>query len=1040
MNVLITGITGFVGSHLCDYILENHPGVTIYGLARWRSPLDNITHILDKVKLCYGDLTDLPSLRSVLYKCKPDYVFHLAAQSEVMYSFVSPVSTLNTNCVGTANLLESIKELKDCDFDPIIHVCSCYDEDTEILTQRGFVFISYLRDDDLIVTIDPDTKNVEFAKYSNKIVQEYSGKMYRIKSRSVDLLITPNHKLLYSKRPTSKLILSSISGLDKRSKRYYFTKGTHQGKKHRYIRIGDKDYNARDVLYLLGLYIGDGYSRTQFKKQSNKSGLSRNDFLEKSRNSKGQFTSLKARGDIEYTLCKSHRVFLSIPDGDKARKPAQECLDRMGVKYSLYKNEIYFSSEHFVQFFDEIGHSALTKIIPLWVFEFDASLLQHLFKGLIDSDGYYHQYGGERFITSSRKLADGFTVLCTFLGKFCTYSVREGISEIKGRKIVSSPSFVFSISDNTRMISNSNITSVNYKGKIWCLEIPKTHNFLVRRNGKTVFCGNSSECYGQVTEAEIPITEDCPLRPASPYAVSKVCEDMLAYQYHQSWGLKTIRTRMFTHSISYDSPIIVKDSSGTIDIVPISDIRKAREKVSQEFWDFEDRHLEVWDGQKFTKILNMSAHRLNGHKLLQLITGGGIVQVTNNHSVFNADDEVVDAGTLKVNDKIAVKDMPKPDFQVESITEEFAWLLGFLVAEGCVKSNRRICFSNKDPKLINKCKNNVLRAWGKSCSIYEGSCSILSVLGAAELSRLLDGPKSDFSVYTRCSAHVTSKRYKRVPKVILNSSRAIQKSFLDGYNDGDGRKNPGLRSNYQEFKTSSSVLACGLAYLINNMTGQIFTLNCEDRLLSNGKVVHYYSVNLRSNSDDLRKTTGKCFCKERNIIKKIQDISIDYSEMVYDIETESHAFSCGIGSIKVHNTGPRRGWPFVASNFAKQIAEIEKIGSGTVRVGNLSSVRTFADVRDTVRAYWLLMEKCTPGEAYNIGGSETMTVGEMLDKLKNLSSANVSVEVDPSRLRPSDVTLQIPCCDKFKKETGWEPRIPFDQTLEDMLNYWRLHA
>jgi len=139
------------------------------------------------------------------------------------------------------------------------------------------------------------------------------------------------------------------------------------------------------------------------------------------------------------------------------------------------------------------------------------------------------------------------------------------------------------------------------------------------------------------------------------------------------------------------------------------------------------------------------------------------------------------------------------------------------------------------------------------------------------------------------------------------------------------------------------------------------------------------------------------------------------------------------------HTGPRRGEVFVASNFAKQVAAIETgLAEPLVRVGNLDSVRTFSDVRDAVRAYWLLVTKCPPGEVYNIGGVETMTIGQMLDRLLALSTVkDIKVEVDPARLRPSDVTLQIPCVDKFRKATGWKPEIKFEKTLEDILDYWR---
>lgn len=139
------------------------------------------------------------------------------------------------------------------------------------------------------------------------------------------------------------------------------------------------------------------------------------------------------------------------------------------------------------------------------------------------------------------------------------------------------------------------------------------------------------------------------------------------------------------------------------------------------------------------------------------------------------------------------------------------------------------------------------------------------------------------------------------------------------------------------------------------------------------------------------------------------------------------------------HTGPRRGEVFAASSFAKQIAAIEAgQHSPVLKVGNLESIRTFMDVRDAVRAYWLLVKHCPPGEVYNIGGNAVMTIREVLEKLLALSSRqDIRIEVDPSRVRPSDVTLQIPSCEKFKKVTGWEPTINLDVTLRNLLDYWR---
>ena len=463
MKILITGVTGFVGSHLAEHIVDLKEKHDIYGMCRWRSPRENLANVYDKIKLVEADLLDMSALVRQLNAVKPDVIFHLGAQSYVLTSFNSPVQTLWTNAIGTTNLLEAVKINK---LDPVIHVCSCYDEKTEVHTKRGFLKYNEVKKDDLVLSIDPETKNVSYKPIKKIIVQDYEGAMNRIETETADLLITPNHRLIFNKSPEDRLMFERVDNIRKDKVRFYFPKG------------------------------------------------------------------------------------------------------------------------------------------PL---------------------------------TSRAEPVEG-----------------------------------------------KNIKQDFYKGKVWCLEIDETHNFAVRRNNKSVFCGNSSEVYGQVTMDDVPIKEDWPLRPSSPYGVSKVAEDMVAYQYHVSYGLKTIRTRMFTH------------------------------------------------------------------------------------------------------------------------------------------------------------------------------------------------------------------------------------------------------------------------------------------------------------------------------------------------------------------TGPRRGDTFCMSFFAKQVASGELgLQEKSVKVGNLKSIRTFCDVRDAVKAYWIMVNKCKPGEVYNIGGNRTMQVGEALDMLLSLSREKFNIKVDQSLIRPSDVTLQIPCSDKFKNDTGWEPEIPLEKTLGDMLNYWR---
>jgi GDPmannose 4,6-dehydratase len=140
------------------------------------------------------------------------------------------------------------------------------------------------------------------------------------------------------------------------------------------------------------------------------------------------------------------------------------------------------------------------------------------------------------------------------------------------------------------------------------------------------------------------------------------------------------------------------------------------------------------------------------------------------------------------------------------------------------------------------------------------------------------------------------------------------------------------------------------------------------------------------------------------------------------------------------HTGPRRGDVFHESTFAKQIAMIENgLQEPKIFVGNLESLRTYADVRDAVRAYWMLLNiNPIPGAYYNIGGTYTCKVGDTLKYLLSKSTIkNIEIVIDPSRLRPIDADLQIPDITKFKELTGWEPKIPFNKTMDDLLDYWR---
>jgi GDP-4-dehydro-6-deoxy-D-mannose reductase len=140
-----------------------------------------------------------------------------------------------------------------------------------------------------------------------------------------------------------------------------------------------------------------------------------------------------------------------------------------------------------------------------------------------------------------------------------------------------------------------------------------------------------------------------------------------------------------------------------------------------------------------------------------------------------------------------------------------------------------------------------------------------------------------------------------------------------------------------------------------------------------------------------------------------------------------------------NHEGPRRGEVFVTSNFAKQVAEIEAgLREPIISVGDLTPRRDFSDVRDIVRGYWLLLERGEPGEVYNLCTGRSWAIQQVLDFLLDQSRVRkIAVEIDPARLRPSDVMILEGDPSRIRKATGWEGEIPFERTLRDLLAYWR---
>ncbi len=213
-----------------------------------------------------------------------------------------------------------------------------------------------------------------------------------------------------------------------------------------------------------------------------------------------------------------------------------------------------------------------------------------------------------------------------------------------------------------------------------------------------------------------------------------------------------------------------------------------------------------------------------------------------------------------------------------------------------------------------------------------------------------------------------------------------------------------------------------------NLLEAVRSLNLSPRIQVAGSSEEYGHVN----ADEVP-------MKETNPLRPLSPYAV--SKVAQDLLGYQYFRSYGMHIVRTrgfNHTGPRRGEVFVTSSFAKQVAEIEAgKREPVIYVGNLEAKRDFTDVRDMVEAYWLSLEKGEDGEVYNIGSGVARSVKEVLETLLSLSRVDVRVEVDAKRLRPSDVPILLSDSTKFVKLTGWKPKIPFTQTLRDLLDYWR---
>lgn len=577
---------------------------------------------------------------------------------------------------------------------------------------------------------------------------------------------------------------------------------------------------------------------------------------------------------------------------------------------------------------------------------------------------------------------------------------------------------------------------------------------------------SSSEMFG-ITPP--PQNEETRMMPQSPYGIAKLAGYHLTRLYRNAYGVFACNGILFNHeTITSFMPMFVKKVvEEEFDIKPIGEIVGFDEgKNCYQEKDVEG--IQILGKGGWVDVSHASAypHDLkNDNKKPRFVNSrSGAFMATSSHIAFMKDGEEKEIGKIEVGDKIEVIEFPKQENYVSNISTEEAELMGLMVGDGSisyVKNSTSVKgkFTNSSEEIREKFDSLWRKVTGGQTLYYPSKSGFdkgkivgqLGLSGGNDWLRNLD-------IYNK-------DKKKRVPKVILNSSKEIMTAFLRGYNLADGLKQNSCTYEFRNFKTNSATLALGLWYLIDMTTKQDINLSLE--IKDDGRL--FYSMNILSDIDNKDKeekvkemvalgNSQRGICRDsgisRTFIRKIQNGGeacavhhlkkdamevkkiIDmpsYEGWFYDLTTSSGEFHCGVGKCHVHNS-PRRGLNFVTRKITLCIADILIGGRDKIRLGNLEAKRDWGFSKEYVEAMWLIMQHEKPDD-FVIATKETHTVREFLEVAFDLFGLDYKdfIEIDNQFKRPAEVPALLGDATKAGKILNWEPKTKFKELVRLML-------
>ena len=648
-KAIISGASGQDGSYLIEILLDK--GYEVYAFSRRTAnhSTGKIDHLMKVPEFHYleGDVSDSPFINDIIGNIKPDEFYNLAAMSHVHTSFYQPKLTNDINYLGVLNILSAIKCLS-----PSTKMYqACHDLKTNVVTKDGIKSFNEVSVGDIVLTINEKTGELQEKKILKKLEYDYSGKMIGISSKRISQLVTPNHKVLLRNdngsilkddadsiknilKPTiSDYSLPYCTSLDKDIDIIYFDSPVENNYKNVITSMNPEYYSV-----LLGLYIGDGHIKTKNTEISSLSRKDRQDY----RSSDGKFTTVKSKKTKQKLF--TSRVEFSIPKDNKARKLICSVLDLSGIEYKTDDIMVTVSCYGLAKKLSEdAGHYFNKKRINPEIYNYGPKFLKGLIYGLLMSDGD----GKKTYFTSNEKLMVDVVKLFFMGGYYPNIQERElKETTLKCGRVIKPKNKAYSVylgRSGKNKVYSSHIKEEDYTGKVWCLEIEDNHNFMIERNGKIAFSGNStSELFGKSYSVDSDGTkyqdENTPFVPQSPYAISKLAAHHACRLYRESYGLFVSCGILGNHESPRRGENFLTRKV-TLYLGRLKEWTKAR----QNNFSFTEKELMSVDGERFPKLHlgNLDSYRDWGYAESYMEIAHSILQLD------KPDDYVVGTGITR---------------------------------------------------------------------------------------------------------------------------------------------------------------------------------------------------------------------------------------------------------------------------------------------------------------------------------------------------------------------------------------------------------